>query len=123
LHGSPSVKHGADRRSAGESRERFLEAMLHARRARITAIATPSGTSQHWRDVFAAKEAVLKVLGTGWRGESPWTDIEILPSIRPAEIRLSGECLKIAKKLEFSKCNVSISHIETMDARRLDEGE
>src|SRR5688572_9931386 len=27
---------------------------------------------------FAAKEATLKVLGTGWRGKIAWRDIEIL---------------------------------------------
>ncbi|MBK8269849.1 MAG: holo-ACP synthase [Planctomycetes bacterium] len=26
---------------------------------------------------FAAKEAVLKMIGTGWRGQIAWTDIEI----------------------------------------------
>jgi len=27
---------------------------------------------------FAAKEAVLKLLGTGWRGTIAWTDIEVV---------------------------------------------
>ncbi len=27
---------------------------------------------------FAAKEAVLKLMGTGWRGKIAWTDIEII---------------------------------------------
>src|SRR4026207_1604590 len=34
---------------------------------------------EHLAGRFAAKEAVLKVLGTGWRGGIAWTDIEILP--------------------------------------------
>jgi holo-[acyl-carrier protein] synthase len=69
---------------------------------------------EHLAGRFAAKEAVLKVLGTGWRGGIAWTDIEILPepSGQP-KIRLSGECLKIAKKLGISRWHVSISHIET----------
>ena len=34
---------------------------------------------------FAAKEAVLKLMGTGWRGKIAWTDIEVLnnPSGQP----------------------------------------
>src|SRR6185436_10689572 len=42
---------------------------------------------------FAAKEAVLKVLGTGWRGQIAWRDIEIInhSSGQPA-VQLSGEC-------------------------------
>ena len=27
---------------------------------------------------FAAKEAVLKLIGTGWRGKIAWTDIEVM---------------------------------------------
>jgi holo-[acyl-carrier protein] synthase len=27
---------------------------------------------------FAAKEAILKLMGTGWRGKIAWTDIEII---------------------------------------------
>jgi len=40
---------------------------------------------EHLAGRFAAKEAVLKVLGTGWRGGIQWTDIEILrePSGQP----------------------------------------
>ena len=69
---------------------------------------------EHLAGRFAAKEAVLKVLGTGWRGGIAWTDIEILPepSGQP-KIKLSGECLRIAKKLGISRWHVSISHIET----------
>ena len=69
---------------------------------------------EHLAGRFAAKEAVLKVLGTGWRGGIAWTDIEILPepSGQP-KIRLSGECQKIAKKLGISRWHVSTSHIET----------
>ena len=36
---------------------------------------------EHLAGRFAAKEAVLKVLGTGWRGGIAWTDIEILPNL------------------------------------------
>jgi len=63
---------------------------------------------------FAAKEAVLKVLGTGWRGGIAWTDIEILPT--PAgqpKVTLSGESARIAHELGICRWHVSISHIET----------
>jgi holo-[acyl-carrier protein] synthase len=63
---------------------------------------------------FAAKEAVLKVLGTGWRGKIAWTDIEILPepSGQP-RIRLCGECRRIAEELGIHHWHISISHIST----------
>ena len=69
---------------------------------------------EHLAGRFAAKEAVLKVLGTGWRGGIQWTDIEVLkePSGQP-KIRLTGECERIAGELGISHWHISISHIET----------
>jgi holo-[acyl-carrier protein] synthase len=63
---------------------------------------------------FAAKEAILKALGTGWRGKIAWTDMEIaaLPSGQPA-VRLSGECARIAAELGIARWLISISHIDT----------
>jgi holo-[acyl-carrier protein] synthase len=69
---------------------------------------------EHLAGRFAAKEAVLKVLGTGWRGGIAWTDIEIVreTSGQP-KIALTGECLRIATELGISRWHISISHIET----------
>jgi len=60
---------------------------------------------------FAAKEAVLKLLGTGWRGKIAWTDIEVIndPSGQP-KVSLTGEVEKIAKELSIKKISVSITH-------------
>ncbi len=60
---------------------------------------------------FAAKEAILKLIGTGWRGKIAWTDIEIVnnPSGQP-EVRLSGEVKKIAGRLGIKQISVSITH-------------
>src|SRR6478609_634070 len=69
---------------------------------------------EHFAGRFAAKEAVLKVLGTGWRGGIAWTDIEVVkePSGQP-QIRLTGECARISGERGISRWHVSISHIET----------
>ena len=60
---------------------------------------------------FAAKEAILKLLGTGWRGKIAWTDIEVVnsPSGQPV-VTLSGEVKKIAEKLGIKHISVSITH-------------
>jgi len=60
---------------------------------------------------FAAKEAVLKLMGTGWRGKIAWTDIEIRnSSTGQPEVGLSGEVKKIADKLGIKHISVSITH-------------
>ncbi len=60
---------------------------------------------------FAAKEAVLKMLGTGWRGKIAWTDIEIINNqFGQPKVTLSGEVKKIASKLGVGEISLSISH-------------
>lgn len=60
---------------------------------------------------FAAKEAILKLLGTGWRGKIAWTDIEIVNnSAGQPEVTLSGEVKKIADELGIKHVSVSITH-------------
>jgi len=60
---------------------------------------------------FAAKEAILKLIGTGWRGRIGWTDIEVVndPAGRP-EVRLSGEVQQIAQRLRIRQISISITH-------------
>ena len=60
---------------------------------------------------FAAKEAVLKLVGTGWVGKIAWTDIEIINNAAgQPEVTLGGEVEKIAKKLGIKQISVSITH-------------
>ncbi len=60
---------------------------------------------------FAAKEAVLKLMGTGWRGKIAWTDIEIVNNTAGVpEVTLSGEVEKIAGQLGIKHISVSITH-------------
>jgi holo-[acyl-carrier protein] synthase len=60
---------------------------------------------------FAAKEAVVKVLGTGWRGGISWTDIEVLPdALGKPEVKLSGVCVELAGRLGIAHITLSISH-------------
>ena len=60
---------------------------------------------------FAAKEAILKLMGTGWRGKIAWTDIEVINNaVGQPEVTLSGEVKAIAKGLGITHISVSITH-------------
>jgi holo-[acyl-carrier protein] synthase len=63
---------------------------------------------------FAAKEATMKALGTGWRGGIRWVDLEVVrqQSGRPT-IALAGEAAKIAAALGVRRISISITHTET----------
>jgi len=69
------------------------------------------GGAWRWAARFAAKEAVLKALGTGWAGGLGWHQVEILRSAngRP-HVRLSGVALDTARSLGGELCHVSLTH-------------
>lgn len=60
---------------------------------------------------FAAKEAGMKALGTGWRRGVRWVDLEVVreKSGRPT-LSLNGEAAKIAKQLGVKHIALSITH-------------
>ena len=60
---------------------------------------------------FAAKEAVLKCLGTGWAQGVRWKDIEVLrhPSGEPS-LTLRGKALEAAREKGISRWHLSITH-------------
>jgi holo-[acyl-carrier protein] synthase len=60
---------------------------------------------------FAAKEAAMKALGTGWSRGVRWVDVEVIrqPGGRPT-LELRGEAKKIADKLGVKNIAVSITH-------------
>lgn len=63
---------------------------------------------------FAAKEAAMKALGTGWRRGIRWVDLEVVrePSGRPT-ISLAGEAAKIAAQLGVKRISLSITHTQS----------
>jgi holo-[acyl-carrier protein] synthase len=60
---------------------------------------------------FAAKEAAMKALGTGWRRGICWLDIEVLrlPSGKPA-LQLRGRAQEFAEQLEVKNISLTITH-------------
>jgi len=68
-------------------------------------------SAEHFAGRWAAKEAGLKALGTGWIGGISWKDVEVVNEIggRP-RIVLSGGALKIAEQLGITEIQISISH-------------
>ena len=60
---------------------------------------------------FAAKEAVLKLLGTGWRGKIAWTDIEVVNNASgQPEVSMDGEVKRIADEAGIKEIALSITH-------------
>jgi holo-[acyl-carrier protein] synthase len=60
---------------------------------------------------FAAKEATMKALGTGWSRGVRWVDVEVVRQSggRPT-ISLAGEAAKVASALGVERVALSITH-------------
>jgi holo-[acyl-carrier protein] synthase len=56
---------------------------------------------------FAAKEALLKALGTGLVGRMSWRDIEILDEANGERLRLTGETGSVAARLGVRHIHLS----------------
>lgn len=67
--------------------------------------------TQHFAGRWAAKEAVLKSLGTGWRRGIRWRDVEVINEGKGAPtVELHGEALNVAKQLGVDRVMLSIAH-------------
>lgn len=69
---------------------------------------------QHYAGRWAAKEAVLKALGTGWSLGIQWTEVEVVNQVggKPV-IVLSGTAAKIAEQKGIKSMLISISHCKS----------
>ena len=77
----------------------YTEAELEECQGRVPSLATR----------FAAKEAVMKVLGTGARGIG-WKEIEILPDgLGKPLVRLYGKARNKAEELDLNEFSISLS--------------
>ena len=68
-------------------------------------------SAQHYAARFAAKEAALKALQTGWRGGISWQDIEVSARESGAPYLIfTGEVLSVFEKFGATATHLSISH-------------
>lgn len=68
-------------------------------------------STQHYAGRWAAKEAVLKALGTGWRRGISWRDVEVRndASGKPT-VALRGGARDIVEERGITEMLISISH-------------
>jgi len=71
-------------------------------------------TTEHFTGRWAAKEAVLKALGTGWRRGITWRDVEVInePGGKPI-VNISGGAKQVVEQLGITQLLITISHCHT----------
>lgn len=70
-----------------------------------------AASAQSYAARFAAKEAFLKALKTGWRGKITWHDIEISSGENGVpSLNIAGEARTILENLGADQIHLSLSH-------------
>lgn len=109
-HGIDLVEIGRIRRLLDDHGERFLARCFTAsERACVETGSAPA--AQRYAARFAAKEAILKALGTGLTRGTTWLDMQILsePTGKPV-VQLTGQCAKLAAAAGISHWHLSLTH-------------
>jgi holo-[acyl-carrier protein] synthase len=89
--------------------EVFLERVFT--RKEIEYCSSRKAATQHYAGRWAAKEAILKVLGTGWAKGVQWTDLEIVNEVSGApSVLLMGKAAEVAKERGIREVMITISH-------------
>jgi holo-[acyl-carrier protein] synthase len=88
---------------------RFIDRIFTRRE--ISYVERKANRFERYAARFAAKEAGMKAIGTGWRRGVTWRDFEVanLPSGRPT-LRLSGKAAEYAATLGVKGISLSLTH-------------
>jgi holo-[acyl-carrier protein] synthase len=88
---------------------RFVERIFTP--AEIAYVERKANRYERYAARFAAKEAGMKAIGTGWKRGVTWQDFEVanLPSGKPT-LRLHGVAAGIAAKLGVRNISLSLTH-------------
>jgi holo-[acyl-carrier protein] synthase len=88
---------------------RFVERIFTPRE--IAYVERKANRFERYAARFAAKEAGMKAIGTGWRRGVTWQDFEVanLPSGKPT-LRFHGVAAQFAAKLGVRNVALSITH-------------
>lgn len=67
--------------------------------------------AEHYAARFAAKEAILKAIGTGWSRGVAWTDAEVVRDAtgRPG-VHLHGVAAGLARERGIDRWSISLTH-------------
>ena len=88
---------------------RFIDRIYTARE--IAYVERKANRFERYAARFAAKEAGMKAIGTGWRHGVRWQDFEVsnLLSGKPT-LRFHGAAAKFAEKLGVRNISLSLTH-------------
>lgn len=110
-HGIDLVETSRIERMLSDHPDRFIERCFTVRESEDSQGAR---RIEHLAARFAAKEAALKALGTGWSRGIGWTDVAVVraESGRPS-LLVTGQAREIADEIGIDSWHVSLTHTES----------
>jgi holo-[acyl-carrier protein] synthase len=89
--------------------DRFIQRIYTA--SEIAYVEQKANRFERYAARFAAKEAGMKAIGTGWKRGVGWHDFEVanLPTGKPT-LRLYGTAARVAEKLGVKSISLSLTH-------------
>lgn len=111
--GTDLAEVGRIRQSIARWGDRFLD-RIYTKRERAYA-SSKANSVERFAARFAAKEAGMKAIGTGWNLGVTWKDFEVVNEApgRPS-LRLSGVAQRIARHLGVERISLSLTHTAEM---------
>ncbi len=108
-HGIDLVEFGRIEQMLQRHGERFLDRVFTVREQADAAAV--KNRIEKLAGRFAAKEAVMKLVGTGWRDGIAWTDIEVVnnPLGQPV-VAIRGRVKELAESMRLGPITLSITH-------------
>lgn len=104
----PRIRHSIERFG-----QRFIDRIYTP--GEIAYVERKANKFERYAARFAAKEAGMKAIGTGWRGGITWHDFEVrnLRSGKPT-LAFSGVAARVAEKLGVKNVALSLTHTEEL---------
>ena len=91
---------------------RFATRVFHP--AEIATCRRHRRPTPHFAERFAAKEAVMKALGTGWARGVRWVDIEVVEKPNGAAIALHGAVFELARQRGVHRVHLGIGRTRSL---------
>ena len=113
VHGVDLIEVSRVKRMLEEHGESFLSRCFTETEQSVSNVSSDETRNQRYAARFAAKEAVMKALGTGWGNGVGWKDISVESVDGPPQVILSGGAQERARELGISHWALSLSHTES----------
>jgi holo-[acyl-carrier protein] synthase len=108
-HGIDLVDFGRIEELLNRHQQRFLERVFTPRE--LAGADKVKNRIEKLAGRFAAKEAVMKLIGSGWRDGVAWTDIEVVNNeLGQPIVNICGRIKELAEQKGIEQITLSITH-------------